>query len=62
MEEEIKEIGAASMYIVTKEIYDAKENLYYQKIEKAITDNDILYKHIQYLKDLQDILSNINSI
>ena len=56
------EKGAASMYLLTKELYEAKENMYIQALEDYLTDTQILYENLQSKKEMDELLKNLNNI
>ncbi len=56
------EKGAASMYLLTKELYETKENMYIQALEDYLTDTQILYENLQSKKEMDELLKNLNNI
>jgi ornithine cyclodeaminase/alanine dehydrogenase-like protein (mu-crystallin family) len=56
------EKGAPSMYLLTKELYEAKENMFYDALEDSLNDTETLCQHLKRKKEESELLKNLNNI
>ena len=58
----MEEKGAPSMYLLTKELYEAKENMFYDALEDSLNDTETLCQHLKRKKEESELLKNLNNI
>jgi hypothetical protein len=56
------EIGAPSMYLLTKELYEAKELMFYDALEDSLNDTETICQYLKRKKEASELLKNLNNI
>ena len=56
------EKGAPSMYLLTKELYEAKEFMFYDALEDYLNDVETLCQYLKRKKEASEMLKNLNNI
>lgn len=58
----MEEKGSPSIYLLTKELYEAKEHIFYDALEDYLNDVETVCQYLKRKKELSEMLKNLNNI